>query len=111
MMKFLTVVLACGALAACAPAEPQSQAEQADAASCTAQADAAYNASTLDQQARPSQNGLLFGTTPTQVFEGEKLGAEHDRESQISDCEQNGSNGGPDVVNGTTVVTPHIINP
>ena len=44
-------------------------------------------------------------------FTGEKLGAEHDRQSQISDCEQNGNNGTPDEVNGTPVVVPHIINP
>lgn len=105
------VVLACGGLVACAPAQPQSQASQADAAVCTAQADAGYNASTLDQQARPLQNGLLYGAMPTQVFQGERLGAEHDRESQISDCEQNGNAGAPDVMNGGPVVTPHIINP
>ncbi len=111
MMKFLMAVLACGTLAACAPVQPESQAQQADDAACTAQANAAYNASTLDQQARPSQNGLMYGAMPTHAFDGEKLGAEHQRESQISDCEQNGSASGPDDLNGAPVVIPHIVNP
>ncbi len=110
MMKFLMAVLACGALAACAPVQPESQAQQADDAACTAQADASYNASTLDLQARPSQNGLLYGAMPTHVFDGERLGAEHDRESQISHCEQTGGTG-PDDLPSPPAVAPHIINP
>jgi hypothetical protein len=108
MTRFFGAALACAWLAGCAAGQPESQAQQADNAACTADADATYYANTIDEQARTKQNGLLYGATPTHAFDAEQLGAQHVRDSQITDCEQNGNNGGP-VVNGTAVVTPHIV--
>jgi hypothetical protein len=108
MIRLLTAILACAALTACAIAPPQT-AEQADASACTAQGDAIYNASTLDQQARTSQNGLLFGATPTHVFDAERLGAEHERQSAITNCENNGNTATPDGLPAPAAPPPHIV--
>jgi hypothetical protein len=109
MMKFLMAVLVAGALAGCAPGQPESQAQQSDDAACTAQADAVYNANNQDQLARTSQNGLLFPATPSHVFDAEQQGGMHERDSQITHCEQNGNADGQPSVNGVPVVTPHIV--
>jgi hypothetical protein len=108
MTRIFVTALACAWLAGCAVGQPESQAQQAETAACTAQGDATYNADTIDEQARTSQNGLLFAPMPNHAFDAEHLGAEHVRDSQITACEQNGNTGGP-MVNGTQVVTPHII--
>jgi hypothetical protein len=108
MTRFFVAALACAWLAGCAAGQPESQAQQADNAACTAQADATYNANTIDEQARTKQNGLLYAPMPNHAFDAEQLGAQHVRDSQITDCEQNGNKGAP-IVNGTPVVTPHIL--
>ncbi len=77
MKKILMAMVACVALAGCAANAPESNAQQADDAACTAQADALYNSETVDEQARTSQNGLLYAPMPTHVFDAEQLGAEH----------------------------------
>ncbi len=95
-------------LAGCA-SQPQSQAEAANAAACTANADAVYQNSTMDQQARTLQNGLRYAG-PTQVFDAERMGAMSNRDEQIQDCEKYGSQSGSPTVNGVQVVAPHIVN-
>lgn len=95
-------------LAGCAPQAPDAAAD-ADASACTAVADSTYNAQNYDQLSRPSQAGLQFPASPVQVFQAQQLGAEHARESQITNCERNGNTAQP-VVNGVSVATPHIIN-
>jgi len=108
MIRLLTAVLACGALGACAMSSPQTGA-QADASACTAQGDALYNASTLDEQARTGQNGLLFAPTPNHVFDAEQLGAEHERDTAITNCENNGNIDTPDGLPGPPAPPPHIV--
>ncbi|WP_297370134.1 hypothetical protein [Acidocella sp.] len=108
----MTRILVLGAVAAlclsgCASA-PQSQADQAEAAACTSQADAAYQQHTLNLEARTAQNGLRYGA-PTQLFAGEQMGAMNARDNQIANCEQTGNNNGQPEVNGVPVVTPHIV--
>ena len=100
---------ACVALAGCAASPPESSAQQADDAACTTQADAVYNNETVDEQARTAQTGLRYAPMPNHVFDAEQLGAEHARESTITNCEQNGTGASGPEVNGTPVVTPHII--
>jgi hypothetical protein len=107
MKNFLMAMVACGALAGCAASQPESAAQQADDSVCTAQADAVYHSQTIDEEARTAQPGLIYGATPTHVFDAEQLGAEHVRESAITKCEQNGA-AGPEV-DGTPVVAPHIV--
>lgn len=109
-MKFFMAVLACASLAGCAAGMPESQGQQADDAACVAQADAVYNANTVDEQARTAQPGLLYGATPTHVFDAERLGAQHMRSSQIASCERNGNNGAPAGADGAAIVTPHIVD-
>ena len=109
MMKLLMAVMACAALAGCATSAAPASADDADAAACTAQADATYHALDEDQLARTSQAGLLYGAQPTHVFDAEQMGALHARDSQLSQCEQSGNSGAP-VVAGVPVVTPHIVN-
>jgi hypothetical protein len=96
-------------LAGCAMGPPESQAQQADDAACAAQADAAYARDSPDLLARTSQNGLIYGATPTHVFDAEQMGAEHDRDSAVTKCEQTGNNAGPPTVNGVPVVPPQIV--
>jgi hypothetical protein len=97
-----------GLLAGCAPQATDAAAD-ADASACTAAADSTYNAQNYDQLSRPAQAGLQFPASPVQVFQAQQLGAEHARESQITNCERNGNTAQP-VVNGVPVATPHIIN-
>jgi len=108
-ITILIAALACAALGGCALGPPESQAQLADDSACTAQGDAVYSAATTDQQARTAQNGLLFGATPTHVFDAEQLGAEHERDSDISQCEQTGNASAPDGLAGATAPPPHII--
>jgi hypothetical protein len=109
MMKLMLVVGAAGWLAGCAVGPPESQAQQADDAACTAQADATYTSDSPDLLARTSQNGLIYGATPTHVFDAEQMGAQHDRDSAITKCEQTGNNSGAPTVNGVPVVPPKIV--
>jgi hypothetical protein len=107
MKQIFLAALICGTLAGCAASPPESAAQQADDAACTAQADATYNAQNANLLARPSQNGLLYAPSPNHVFDAQKMGAMSARDNQIQQCEQNG-NAGPSV-NGVPVVTPHIV--
>lgn len=108
-MKFSLMAVASILLLAGCASQPQSQAAQADAASCTSAADAGYNNSTLDQQARTLQNGLRYGA-PSQVFDAERQGAMSQRDQAIQDCEEYGNQNGGPAVNGVPVVAPHIVN-
>jgi hypothetical protein len=110
----------CGVLASlvvlggCARNTPQTAAGAAADVTCTAQGDATYHALNEDQLARTSQNGLYFAPMPNHVFDAEQMGAMHVRDSEISNCERNGTAaasttpdaGGP---LGGNIVTPHII--
>jgi uncharacterized lipoprotein len=109
MKQILLAAVVCTTLAGCAASPPESSAQQADDASCTAQADAAYEAQNPNLLARTSQNGLYLAPMPNHVFDGQEMGAMSARENQIQNCEQNGSTG-PNV-NGVPVVAPHIITP
>jgi len=108
MKHILLAGLACLTLAGCAGA-PESQAQQANDAACTAQADAQYRANTLDDAGHTDQSGLMYGATPNHVFDAEHLGAQHSFESQLSRCEKLGTSNGTPQVNGVPVVAPHII--
>jgi uncharacterized lipoprotein len=107
MKQIFLAALVCGTLAGCAGSAPESNAQQADDATCTAQADATYNAQNPNLLARTSQNGLYFAPTPNHVFDSQRMGAMNARANQIQQCEQNG-NAGPSV-NGVPVVAPHIV--
>jgi hypothetical protein len=109
MKQVLMALAACVALAGCAASAPETAAQQADDSACAAQGDAVYNANTLDEQARTAQPGLLYGATPTHVFDAEKLSALHERDSQVSNCEQNGNDSGAAVIGGGQIVPPHIV--
>jgi hypothetical protein len=106
MRQILLAALVCGTLAGCAGSQPESTAQQADDATCTAQADAAYEAQNANLLARTSENGLYFAPMPNQVFDGQRMGSMSARDNQIETCEQNGNT--PNV-NGVPVVTPHIV--
>jgi hypothetical protein len=111
MIRFFAAVLACAAfagLASCAAPPAPSAAEQAEAATCTAQADATYNAQNYDNLSRTSNANLRYSGLPTHVFDAQNLGAIHARDSQIATCEQNGETGGPGLP-GAVPVTPRII--
>lgn len=95
-------------LAGCA-GQPQSKAEAANSAACTAAADQVYQNNTLNLQARTAQNGLRYAG-PTYVFDAERLGAMNQRALQIQRCENFGNQNGSPTVNGVQVVTPHIVN-
>jgi hypothetical protein len=109
MTKFIVAVLLAGCLTGCA-AQPESQAQQADDSACTAQADAVYNAQNVNLEGRPSENGLRYPASPTEVFQGQQMGSEHERDTQITNCEEYGNDNGQNTVNGVPVVTPHIIS-
>ncbi len=95
-------------LAGCAAPAPPSAAATADANTCTAQADAVYQQENVDALSRTSQNGLYFGNTPTHVFDAQRMGSMHQRDSAITNCEDNGnSNLRP--AYGSPLVTPHIV--
>jgi len=95
-------------LAGCAMQAPATPSQQAEAASCTAQADAAYQAQNEDALSRTSQNGLLFAPLPNHVFDSQREGSLHVRDSQIMACEQNGESAGA-IAPGTPIVTPQIV--
>jgi outer membrane murein-binding lipoprotein Lpp len=84
-------ILASGLLAGCAQTPAPSQADQANVASCTAQADAVYQQDNLNGLARTSQNGLLYAPMPNQVFDAQRMGTMNARDNQISDCVANGN--------------------
>ena len=109
MKSFIAAAFACLALAACA-AQPESPAQDAENSACTAQGDALYHQDTVDQEARTAQNGQRYGAMPNQVFDAERMGALSQRDAQVADCEDTGSNNGQPTVNGVPVVTPHIIS-
>jgi hypothetical protein len=95
-------------LAACATQAPPSAAAQANASACTADADAGYAAQNYDALSRTSQNGLLFAPEPNRVFDSQRLGSLHVRDSQITACEQNGTSAN-NIAPGTPIVTPQIV--
>jgi len=95
-------------LAGCAPQPPASPAQQAEASACTAQADATYDSENTDALSRTSQNGVFFAPDPNRVFDSQRLGSLHDRDSEITACEDHG-NGAGAIAPGTPIVTPHII--
>jgi hypothetical protein len=117
MARLIGMILALGVatatLAACADTTPEPSASAAADATCTAQGDATYNALDEDQLARTSQSGLLFSPMPNHVFDAEQEGAMHVRDSQIADCERNGTAPvGQAAAAGTlsgNIVTPHIV--
>jgi hypothetical protein len=106
MKQIFLAALVCGSLAGCAASAPENPAQQADDATCTAQADAAYNAQNTNLLGRTSQNGLLYAPT-NHVFDAQRMGSLSARDNQIQQCEQDG-NAGPNV-NGVPVVAPHIV--
>ncbi len=101
------MLLPVGLLLGCT-ASPPATAEQANLASCTASADAVYQSENYNGLARTSQNGLLYGATPNQVFEGQRMGTLNARNNQIKDCMNNGN---PDetVPGGAALPTPQIL--
>lgn len=108
-MKFsLLALLPLGLLVGCA-ASPQSPATTANNAACVKAADAAYNSSTINLQARPVQTGLRFGA-PVMAFQGEEMGALNQRHLQIQRCEQLGNLDGTPTIKGVQIVAPHIVN-
>ncbi len=88
---FAAPMLALAALSACSPPPAPSAGDQANLASCTAQADAVYDQSNLNGLARTGQNGLLYPATPGQVFSGQRMGTLNARNNQIQDCVDNGN--------------------
>lgn len=108
MKTSLLTLAAITLLAGCA-AQPQDQAAASLRAACTKMADATYNSSTVNLQARPVQNGLRFGA-PVMAFQGEEMGAMNARALQIQRCEETGLQNGTQTMNGMQIVTPHIVN-
>jgi hypothetical protein len=113
MARLIGAFLAAFTLAACTQPPPESAASAAADQTCTAQGDATYHSLSEDQLARTSQNGLLYSPT-THVFDAERLGALHERDSEIANCERNGTGAsstlpaGGGVLSGN-IVTPHIV--
>jgi len=98
------------AIGGCAGAPPPSQADDANLATCTAQADAAYDAQNYDQLSRTSQNGLRYSATPNHVFDAQQLGSLHERDDQLNDCVNNGSGATASAtLPGPAPVAPQII--
>jgi hypothetical protein len=96
-------------VAGCAAGPPPTAAQQADAASCTAAADATYNAQNYEALSRTSQNGLRYSPMPNHVFDAAQMGAMHQRDSEITSCEANGSPDPAGALPGPPPVTPHIV--
>lgn len=103
------ILAACLILAACAAQPPASPAQAADAAACQAQAKAAYTQNTLSDAGHAAQPGLMFGATPTHVFDAEHMGAQSAYETQVQRCENTGLNNGQPDNGGAPYVAPHII--
>jgi hypothetical protein len=53
---------------------------------------------------------LLFSQTPNHVFDSQRLGSLHVRDSQITACEQNGAANGDDGLAAAVPVPPRIIS-
>lgn len=98
----------CLALSCCTNVPTESAAQRADDAACTKQADAIYAAQSQDQLGRTTEAGLHFSGTPNEVFDAERLGALHERNSQLAACEQYG-NSVATAARLPGIVTPHII--
>jgi hypothetical protein len=105
----LLAALALLALSACTQTPPPTPAQQAENAACTAQAQATYNQNTLSDAGHTPQPGLMFGATPTHVFDAEHADAQEDYDSQVQNCEETGNNNGQPVPAGVPAITPHII--
>ena len=103
------LVLSLLALAACTPTPPLTPAQQAENAACEAQAKAAYNQNTLSDAGHTAQPGLMFGATPTHVFDAEHMGAQQEYNSQVQNCEATGIGNGQPAATGMTPVAPHIL--
>jgi hypothetical protein len=86
------LVLPAALLAGCAAAPP-SDADQANLAACTQQADAAYQQDNLNGLARTGQTGLYFAPMPNHVFDSQRMGSLNARNNQIQDCVSGGSSG------------------
>jgi hypothetical protein len=113
-LSLLHAVLAAALLggAGCAIAPPASEADTAELATCTAQADATYDAQNYDQLSRTGQNGLLFSATPDHVFDAQRLGSLHERDDQLADCLRSGTGGTASAdaaIPGPAPVAPQII--
>jgi hypothetical protein len=103
-------ILAMGLLSGCAPAPAPSQADQANLAACTAQANAVYQQSNLNALGRTSQNGLLYSPTPDHVFDAQRMGTLNAYNNQVSDCVENGNpNTTPPAPAGAPLPKPQII--
>ncbi len=110
MRKMMMAALGCAALAGCAAGPPPTAAENADAAACTQAADAAYEAQNYDELSRTSQTGVRYSATPNHVFDAQRLGSLHVRDSQITDCERNGNNDDrASLIPGPPPATPQIV--
>lgn len=94
-------------LAGCTLSTPPSEADQANLAACTQQADATYQANNYDALARTSQNAVRYSATPNHVFDAEQMGAMNERNNQINDCVQNGNTIRP-VIPGPPLVAPTV---
>jgi hypothetical protein len=103
-----TILASVIALAGCA-ATPVTPAQQAENAACTAQADAAYQQDTVDQDARTDQTGQRYPAMPAQVFSAETMGAQSQRGHDIQQCEDTGSSNGQPAITGPAI-TPHFIS-
>ncbi len=95
-------------LSGCTPPQEPTVAQQAEASACTAQADATYASQNTDALSRTSQNGVYFSPDPNRVFDAQRLGSLHQRDSDITACEENGDGAGA-IAPGTPIVTPQII--
>ena len=91
--SFSTALAGMLAIGGCAVSPPPSQADEANLATCTAQANATYNAQNFDQLSRTSQNGLRYSATPNHVFDAQQMGSLHERDDQLTDCLNNGTGG------------------
>ena len=78
-------------MAGCASAPQPTAGDQANLAACTQQADAVYQSQNSNLAGRTSQNGLYFSPMPSQVFQGQQMGALNARNNQITDCVENGN--------------------
>ena len=110
--RAVCLVLPLNLLAGCAASGP-SDADQANLAACTQNADAVYQADNENGLARTGQNGLYFAPTPDHVFDSQRMGTMSARDTQIQDCVDNGNPdapaaGGPTAA-GAKLPAPQII--
>ncbi len=109
MNRVWVLIFLCLAPCGCTQTPPESSAQQADDEACRLQADSLYNSLSQDQLARPTQTGLLSGSTPDHVFDAEKLGALNARQLDIKRCELQGNTSIPGSAGGKGYATPHIV--